>query len=383
MPGRYRVSFVADLPPLGYHTYRLVRRDQRVGQPELSASDTVLENERFRLEFDPQSGFIKSLRDKLRGLEVFAEPAARPVVIDDPSDTWSHNVFSFDRLIGEFRAVSVKLVEQGAVKAVIRVTSVYGSSELEQEFTLYSDLDQIDVAVTVNWNEHFKLLKLRFPVNVQFHKATCEIPYGSIERFANGEEEPAQNWVDLSGSSRDTGVVYGLSLLNDGKYSFDVRDSEIGMTILRSPIYAHHDPLIIDPNGHYSFIDQGIQRFHYAIYAHDGSWEDAGTARRAAELNQKPIALNATFHAGKLPLAKSFASIEPDNLILSVLKQAEDDDALIVRAYETAKISTHAKICVLDRIFEADFGAAEIKTFRLPRDPAQPVVETNLLEWTV
>ena len=53
-----------------------------------------------------------------------------------------------------------------------------------------------------------------------------------------------------------------------------------------------------------------------------------------------------------------------------------------MRAYETAKIATHGKIRVLDHTFEADFGAAEIKTFRIPRDPAQPVVETNLLEWT-
>ena len=94
------------------------------------------------------------------------------------------------------------------------------------------------------------------------------------------------------------------------------------------------------------------------------------------------MVINATFHTGTLPPTQSFASIEPENLILSVVKQWEEGDDLIVRAYETAKIATHGKICILGHTFEADFGAAEIKTFRVPRDAAQPVVETNLLEWT-
>ena len=380
--GRNRLSWVADLPALGYRTYRLVPRETRAEFPKVEASDTTAENNRFRLEIDPETGWIKSLRDKLRGLEVFAGAAAVPVVIDDPSDTWSHNVFSFDKAIGEFRAQRVRLVEHGAVKATIRVTSIWGGSKLIQDFSVYRDLDQIDVAVTVDWREQMKMLKLRFPVHVHFHKATYEVPYGSIERFANGEENPGQNWIDVSGTARDAGVVYGCTILNDAKYSFDVRNRDIGMTVLRSPIYAHHDPRVPDPNGHYSYIDQGIQRFSYTILSHDGSWERSGTVRRAAELNQRPVVINATSHAGILPQSLSFASIEPENLILSVVKQWEDGDDLIIRAYETAKIATHGKICILGRTFEADFGAAEIKTFRVPRDAAQPVVETNLLEWT-
>jgi alpha-mannosidase len=225
------------------------------------------------------------------------------------------------------------------------------------------------------------MLKLRFPVNVHFMKATHEIAYGHIERFANGEEEPVQSWVDLSGSSRDTGDLYGVSILNDGKYSVDVFVRDIGLTVLRSPIYAHHDPTVPDPDGFYSFIDQGIQHFHYTILPHDGSWERAGTVRRAAELNQSPIALNATYHAGSLPMSASYASVDRENVIVSVIKQAEDGGDLIVRAYETAKLATRAAITLLDRTIEADFGACEIKTFRIPQDAAQPIRETNLIEW--
>ena len=70
-------------------------------------------------------------------------------------------------------------------------------------------------------------------------------------------------------------------------------------------------------------------------------------------------------------------------MVVTVLKASEDDDALVVRAYESAGRAASATIelPLLGRTVEADFGPAEIKTFRVPRDPAMPWVETNLLEW--
>ena len=66
------------------------------------------------------------------------------------------------------------------------------------------------------------------------------------------------------------------------------------------------------------------------------------------------------------------------------LKAAEDGDgALVVRAYETAGRPARATIelPLVGRTIEADFGPAEVKTFRVPRDPDIPIEETNLLEW--
>ena len=381
--GRQRLSFIADLPSLGYRLYRLVSRPAAKEFKPVSASQTVLENGRFRLEFDPETGYIKSLRDKTRSLEMFIADAAVPVVLDDRSDTWSHNVFTFNQVAGKFRARKVSLVEQGPVKSVIRVTSEYNQSTLIQDFAMFADRDEIEVSVTVDWHEQMKMLKLRFPLNIIQMKATYEIPYGHIERMANGEEEPGQSWIDLSGISRDTGYRYGLSILNDGKYSYDVNIRDIGLTVLRSPIYAHHMPLEPDPEKIYTYMDQGVQKFHYTLYAHDGSWDEAGTVRKAAELNQRPVTLVTTLHDGPLPMSDSFLSVDQDNLVVSVIKLAEDNDDLIIRCYETARVATTGTISLpkFNRTIEAEFGPCEIKTFRVPRDPAMPVVETNLLEW--
>ena len=386
--GRDRLCFTADLPALGYRIYRLLLSSDIAQDDQtraiLQASNNVLESDRFRLEFDPMTGCIASLRDKQEDIEVFSGLAAQPVVLDDPADTWGHNVYKWDKVEGTFQAESVRLVEHGPVKSVIRVISRYGSSKLIQDFTMYANWEQIDVSVMVDWHEQLKMLKLRFPVNVKFMKITHEISYGHTERFANGEEEPGQSWVDVSGISRDREIPYGFSLLNDSKYSLDVNVRDIGLTILRSPAYAHHIPAVLEPNGNYAFIDQGIQRFRYALFPHAGSWENAGTVQHAAELNQPPVALFATFHPGGiLSQSDSFLSVEPENVMVTVLKQAEDGDGIVLRAFETVGGVAHASIRLpkLGRVIEADFGPNEIKTFLIPHDAGKVIIETNLLEW--
>ena len=393
--GRHRLSFIADLPSLGYRTYRLAPGAADEQWPQIEASDFVLDNGRLRLEIDPRSGAIASLRDQLHGVEVFAKDAvggpdavgestaARPVVLEDRSDTWSHNVFRFDDVIGEFELCDVQLVEHGPVKSVIRVRSAYQSSSLVQDFTMYPNLEKIDVHVTVDWREQFKALKLRFPLNLNHMSAVYEVPYGHIERFANGEEDPGQRWLDVSGTSRDSGEGYGLSLLNDGKYSFDVHIREIGLTVLRSPIYAHHIPAEPEPGGQYQFVDQGIQRFTYTLLPHVGGWTTAGTVRRAAELNQRPTALISTYHPhGTLPQCASFVQVDRDNVNVTALKQAEGSDDMILRCYETCRMATIATITLpqWNRTISVRLGPCEIKTFRIPRDADSAVVETNLLE---
>jgi alpha-mannosidase len=106
--------------------------------------------------------------------------------------------------------------------------------------------------------------------------------------------------------------------------------------------------------------------------------------RRAAELNQPPVTLVETFHPqGELPQSDSYLSVDRENILVSVLKKAEDDDSLVLRCVEVHKEAAHGVLRLprWNRSIEADFGPCEIKTFRVPKDPRQPVEEMNLLEW--
>ncbi|NBC68417.1 alpha-mannosidase [Paenibacillus sacheonensis] len=384
--GRCRISFWAELPSLGYAVFKLTPNavatvDKKLTSP-LKSNDYAMENGYFRIEFDPETGFITSLYDKAAQFEYMKAPA-RPVVIDDHSDTWSHDVTRYANEVGAFKAVSVRRVEHGPVKTVIRVTSQYGSSKLIQDYIMYPDQDQIDVQVTVDWREQFKMLKLAFPVHLSNTRYTYEIPYGHIERPHHGEEVPGQAWVDMSGLIPGTGKVYGLSILNDSKYSYSIHNNEICLTVLRSPVYAQHAPAVPDPEGLYSFMDQGLHRFKYALYPHQGTWEMAETVHRATELNQPPVILLETFHEGSLPQSESLLQIDKANIVVGAVKKAEDNADMIIRCYETAKIRTEAVIRLprWNRTITVSFEPCEIKTIRVPQDIRQPFVETNLLEW--
>jgi alpha-mannosidase len=349
--------------------YRLLKGGSNPPPPPRGTS---LSNEHISLEVDPRTGRLTRL--ELDGVNVIAD-GPHAVVVRDLSDTWGHRVRAYDDAIGEFACTSARVVESGPVRSILRVESRYESSTLVEEYVLSAGARTVEVRITVDWREQLKLLKLRYPTTVSSAVATCEIPYGSVARPANGDENPAQNWVDVSGEAA------GLSVANDGKYGHDVQGGDIGVTVLRSPVYAWHEPKELDPDGIYDYMDQGVQELTLRLAPHHGDRHEAETVRRAAELNQPAVAMLESFHDGPLPRVASFAGDGQGSVVMTVLKRAEDDDALVVRAYETHGRAAQARIEVLGRSIEADFGPAEIKTFRVPQDHESPIVETDLLEW--
>ena len=82
--------------------------------------------------------------------------------------------------------------------------------------------------------------------------------------------------------------------------------------------------------------------------------------RRGYELNDPLLPVVAQPHEGSLPAAHSFVDLSPENLVLTALKKAEEDQGWIVHFYEFAGHETQGRL-------------------RLPRSVAR-VQETNLLE---
>jgi alpha-mannosidase len=139
-------------------------------------------------------------------------------------------------------------------------------------------------------------------------------------------------------------------------------------------VWAWHDPRELEEGGDFEYMDQGRQSFVVRLLPHGGDWRDANVVRLAAELNQPPFALIETYHDGPLPQQQSFADDGGGDVVLTVLKAAEDGDGYVVRAYESSGRDADAHIEFLGRTIDARFGAHEIKTFVETR-------ETDLLEW--
>ena len=320
--------FEAELPPLGYAVYQIVSVEEDAEHlTPIEASETALENEYVRAEFDAM-GTLARLLDKTESREVIPHGERGNVLqlFDDRPhlyDAWEIDHNFGEKMWEPGAAESMEVIEDGPLRAVLRVVRRTESSTFTQDIIMHAHSPRIDFETHVDWWERRTLLKVAFPVDVRSSSATYEIQYGAIERATHRNtpfdrarhEVPAQRWADLSEGD------YGVSLLNDCKYGYDVHGNVLRLSLLRSPI----DP---DPRA-----DEGEHRFTYALLPHAGDWRN-GTVHEAAELNVPLFAVPAEASQGTLPAVDTFASLDVDHVIIDTVKKHEDSGAIIVRLYE-------------------------------------------------
>lgn len=371
----YKTLVQASLPPMGYRTIFLYRHQTKAPAESghsLQYSSHYLENDWYRLELDAETGSISRLWDKIAKQDVFCGKGAAAEIIDDfHNDTWAHRVEYLNKTVGAFGNASLSLLERGPVRAVLRAISHYHHSTLTQDFILYRDRPGVEVSLRVNWQEPFKILKLAFPVNVSEPSVTYEIPYGSIQKPADGKEEPALGWMDVSGTG------YGLSIASEFLGSCSADGNTARFVVVRSAGYADHYGIkdaFTEP------MDIGIYETKYHLLPHSGSLKPSCPTQCAAECRQPPIAVYETYHTGSLPLSGSFASSSAENIQIEVVKKAEDGNGFVIRAYETDGIPTHAalRLSFAETEVSVDFRPHEVKTLRI--FPDKTAVETNILE---
>jgi alpha-mannosidase len=384
------VAFQAQgVPPLGYKLFRAFATD---AVPEVTtdliSSDTALENGFFRVEIDPESGQLLRIYDKKNDREVLNAPGnVLQAFAEEPGASSAWIIALTDQIDELAQPDSIQLIDQGPLRATVRVNYRYRDSYFVQDITLYSDFPRLDFRLHADWYERDCCLKLAFPLAVTDGQATFEAPFGYIVRPADGAEVPAQRWIDLSDAE------YGTSLLNDCRYAFDIRDNLMRMTLLR----GIPD---LDPRA-----DEGAHDLHYALYPHKGDWRSGNTVRRGWELNFplitrqelhragmiRPWTSSAIYHS--MPPEFGFLNLQPDNIVLTALKVDENEwgqrSPIILRIYETEGRATDAmltlaapiRLCeetnhleeaIESQAFECEgdtmhirFRAHEIKTFRL------------------
>jgi alpha-mannosidase len=375
---RKKLVFNTTIPPLGYRQIRLMSGDTQV-KTGAKAEGNVLENEFMRVQIS-ENGTLGIL-DKENGKELFSggETGCRAVIIDDPSDTWSHDIKTFSNETGVFGNGTIKIPENGPLRATIRVTTTYGASILTIDWTLYAGSRKLEAKVTLDWHEQLKMLKFSFPVDVESPSATYETPYGHIVRATNGDEDPGQRWIDLSGLRSSN--ICGLTVINDAKYGYSVLGNDMRISVARSAVYAHHNPKVLDMKAEHLWMDQGIQTFRMLLVPHSDTWKKSNISRIAEEFIAPPIAIYQGIHGGSMPKSFSFLSVDVPNVIVSAIKLAENGDDIIIRCVETNALTTLATLDLrfADCKWTANFRPCEIKTLRLKRS-AREIKEVNLLE---
>ena len=300
----------------------------------LNVATNLIENSYFCLELN-ERGQISRLFDKKHNREVLAKGARGNVfqLFEDKPlnfDAWDIDAFYKQKEWELNELVSCEVIEQGPLRAGLRLEWAYaGRTHIVQKLYMYASQPHIDFVTEVDWQERQTLLKVAFPVDVHNEFATADVQFGNIERptYRNTSwdrakfETCAHKWFDLSEGD------YGVAILNDCKYGYDVHDNVMRQTLLKGAIYP-------DPEA-----DLGHHEFTYSLLPHGGNWFEGKVNRVAYELNYPLLAViknDATNTSAKLPSAFSLIQVEPANIVIETVKKAEDSEALVVRLYECA-----------------------------------------------
>ncbi|MDR0601944.1 MAG: hypothetical protein LBG42_06135 [Treponema sp.] len=386
----HAARFNAVLPPLGYTAFKLTGHRNTVDEDPAGLSwartSSRISSGSLEAAIDRDSGRINSIFDTAKKIEYLSGEISFDIV-DDYSDTWTHALPAYEGARRKMEARSWTPVSQGKVTAEYEIAYGLFDSTAVMRVIVNGALGTVDLKLRVIWNEKHRLLKLRIPSAFGNGKFTAEIPYGSMERSAGGREWPIQRWAALAG---DGGPA--LAVLNDGVYSCSAEEKALSLTLLRSPICAHHEPAPPRAGIQHRYVDQGEHEYHIRLLPYAEKPPASEYARRALELNQEPLYVvesvhGGRLHGGKFPLEKSCCQIRGDSTVLiTAIKRAEDGDGWILRAVESAGKTSEADIdCSwLGARGRFGFKPFEIKTFKIPgtgNGGPPPLTETGLLEW--
>jgi alpha-mannosidase len=297
----------------------------------VSEEGATLENGLIRVTFNLR-GEIVSLYDKEvereliplgEAANVFQLFEDRPIKWDawDIDNFFEDSPYPVDGV--SFSATSISSTH-GEVEIRLRALE----STITQTVALRFDSRLLEFRTEVDWQARHKLLKVAFPMDLLTPRATFEIQFGHVERPTHRNtswdwarfESVGHRWAQLAEGN------YAVSLLNTDKYGYDVHNSTLRLSLLRSPSWPD------------ASADLGAQQFTYALLL-DPTHDLRLTLRAAHALNQ--VQELYTLDAGTANMAghdpRRYEISISDFMTVSAVKGAEDGRGLIIRAHESLR----------------------------------------------
>jgi len=289
----------------------------------VEVTDSSLKNDRLRVTWDAD-GLLTSVWDQECGREVLAAGQRGNVFQlheDHPKafDAWDVDRSYLDQVVDLIELESIEIVERDPRRCGVRFVRRFGDSTITQTMSLAAGSRRIEFHTEVDWQERHRFLKVAFPVAIRSSRATFEIQHGHVERptVTNTSwdearfEVCAHRWADLGEAG------YGVALLNDCKYGYDIRGDVMRLSLLRGPGYP-------DPEA-----DRGVHHFGYALLPHPGDVREAGVIAEAESFN-----LPLTIVAGAAGVSGQLISIDRPGVNVEALKWADRSEGIVVRLCE-------------------------------------------------
>ncbi len=345
--GNKAIFFAKSIPANGYKAFKIVESSVNSNEKNIKLTTSYAENKFLSMKFDDK-GQIISFINKEANREILKEGAIGNEIQafeDKPMcfDNWDIDIYYKEKMWKIDDVQRIEVVEEGSIRSTLEIERKFLDSTIIQKIYIYNDLERVDFDTYVNWKEKDVLVKAAFPVDINAKEATYEIQYGNVTRSTHNNtswdvasfEVCGHKWADLSEGD------FGVSLLNNCKYGHDIKNGNMRLTLLKSSC---------DPNPD---ADKEEHFFTYSIYAHTGTWKNSKTVQLAYELNTPLFTKVEEAHEGELEDSLSLVKVDKENVMIEVVKKAEDSDHLIVRMYEFHNKRTNVTLEFFREISEA------------------------------
>jgi len=329
---RFRIAFLASVPSMGYATYQVLPTEETIS--EIYKID-CMENEHLLVEIlndgrlnitDKNSGFC------FRGLNQFQDSL-------DVGDEYNYRAPKEDEIVSPYASdtkigpiLSNNIYSECTIKTKLRLSEK--PMDINYTLLLVKGSRRLYVHADV-LNEHKDhRLRVLFPTDVNTDYVSADGQFDVVKRritpwkgWKNPSNcQPQQAFVDVSDDEK------GLTIANRGLPEYEVlRDGRntIAISLLRAVKLLGDWGVFPTPEAQC----QGLHTFEYAIIPHAGKLESSIADIDARAFNAPLTAIQIKNGGNKLAPRGIFIDLQPQKLVISSIKKAEDRDSLIVRFY--------------------------------------------------
>ncbi len=367
-----------NIPPLGYRTYYLEEvREPRKLSSLLEATSTSLENAFLKVEVNP-NGTI-DITDKrsgqvYKGCNLFEDT-------EDIGDEYNYSpAVNSETITSAGASALISLLERGPVSATIKVelnlslpkgidegrtsrSRELVSYPITSYITLYAGIPRVDIETEIDNRVKDHRLRVHFPTNLYANECIADAQFGVLRRRI--QLPKGEGWIEKPvGTKAMQSFVavesrgLGLCVVAEGLPEYEAIDTpngvDLAITLLRSVGWLSRGDLLTRP---YNAGPQypapeaqclGKQKVRYAVIPFINAFEEAKPWILAYQFIAPLRSVPALPHQGSLPGEFSLLKIEPRELILSALKKAEKEDALVVRFYNIAPYEVDGNITLTE-----------------------------------
>jgi mannosylglycerate hydrolase len=403
-----QVHFIAqDVPGYGYKTFWIEPGQERSTQETVQSQEDDpralrIENQFFELRIDPRDGTLQ-LTDKRDG--AFYSGLNQFVDGGDCGDEYNYSPPAQDRLV-HAQVASIQVERSPARQSIQAELLLEIPRELAPDrqrrsiesvvmrvssrACLIDGVARVDFQTVVDNQAKDHRLRVHFPAPFAVQSAQYDGHFEIVQRATGvpdfdeswGEqprpEHPQRTFVSVSNGKT------GLAIANRGLREAAVLseadpagNSEIALTLLRcvgwlsrddfSTRRSHAGPGLPTPGAQMP----GNHRFEYAVIPSGENLAERAPYAQALRFNA-PLRNSITgLHAGDLASEDSFVAYEPQDFVLSAVKESEDGNGWILRGYNISVEDIQVVITSqipFERVWRANLAERQLAELEVDQD---------------